>query len=409
MKISISALPKLLLLSALLPSLAGADAARTELGGHTKLRLLAQSFPSDSVFSDLVGSSAIDTQGDLRLNLQTRKSSFTFVADYQLAVFNSELLRLPDDDRRLLDLTATINESGDTAIVHRLDRFWLGYTSEKTVVRFGRQALSWGNGLFYAPMDLVNPFNPAAVDTEYKAGDDMLYMQYLQESGADIQGAYVIRRDFISGDVDGNAATAAVKYHGFKGPAEFDLLVAKHYGDTVIGVGVGRGIGGAQWGADLVVTDTDLDTYFQLVTNLSYSWVAAGRNMSGILEYHYNGFGQKDAAYDPVSLATNPDLLSRQLRGESFAVGQHYIAGSVLVEVTPLWTVSPTLLSNIEDPSALLQLVSTYSVSDNATLLGSLNLPLGPNGSEFGGIETGIPDRFLSQDAGLFLQFAWYF
>ena len=60
-------------------------------------------------------------------------------------------------------------------------------------LRFGRQALSWGNGLFYAPMDLVNPFDPAAIDTEYKAGDDMLYLQYLQDSGNDLQAAVVVR------------------------------------------------------------------------------------------------------------------------------------------------------------------------------------------------------------------------
>jgi len=37
--------------------------------------------------------------------------------------------------------------------------------------------LSWGNGLVFSPMDIVNPFDPTAVDTEYKAGDDMLYGQ----------------------------------------------------------------------------------------------------------------------------------------------------------------------------------------------------------------------------------------
>ncbi len=397
------------MLAILLPALTVADEAETEIGGHAKLRLIAQSFSSDSVFSDLVGSTAVDAEADLRLNLQTRKNGFTFVAEYQLAFLKSELLRVPNDDRRMLDLTATIDESGDTAIVHRLDRLWAGYTGEKAVVRFGRQALSWGNGLFYAPMDLVNPFNPAAVDTEYKAGDDMLYLQYLQDSGADLQGAYVLRRSLPGGDVEHASTTTALKYHGFAGNAEFDLLVAEHYADTVVGVGFSRGIGGAQWGADLVVTDTDLDTYFQFVTNISYSWMAGGRNMSGILEYHYNGFGQRNGMYDPVSLVANPDLSTRQLRGESFALGQHYIAGSVLIEVTPLWTVTPTVLSNLEDPSALLQLVTNYSVSDNATLLGSLNLPIGPDGSEFGGVDTGIPGRFLSQDVGLFVQFAWYF
>jgi hypothetical protein len=43
------------------------------------------------------------------------------------------------------------------------------------------------------------------------------------------------------------------------------------------------------------------------------------------------------------------------------------------------------------------------------TLLGSLNIPFGSNGSEFGGIETTIAARYLSSDAGVFMQFAWYF
>ena len=62
-------------------------------------------------------------------------------------------------------------------------------------MKFGRQAITWGNGLFYAPMDLVNPFDPATIDTEYKAGDDMLYLQYLQDNGNDLQAAVVVRRD----------------------------------------------------------------------------------------------------------------------------------------------------------------------------------------------------------------------
>ena len=170
-------------------------------------------------------------------------------------------------------------------------------------------------------MDLVNPFDPAAVDKEYKAGDDMLYGQYLRDNGADVQGAYVLRRNLLSGDVEADEATAAVKYHGFAGAGEFDLLVAQHYGDTVVGIGASRGIGGAQWSADLVVTETDLDTYAQLATNLSYSWNRFGKNMTGAVEYHYNGFGQNDGRYDPLSLASNPDLLLKLSRGEMFTLG----------------------------------------------------------------------------------------
>jgi hypothetical protein len=406
--ISISALPKLFVVLAICPVWAVADSS-TEFGGRTILRMVGQAYPDDSVFHDLYGDTSVDSLANLRLNFEHRQAGWTFDANYQLAAFNGEAFPLPDDDRRLFDLTRILDQSDNSALVHRLDRLWLGYTSEKAVIRFGRQALSWGNGMFYAPMDLVNPFDPATVDTEYKAGDDMLYLQYLQNNGADIQGAYVVRRDFRSGDVDVEAATIATKYHGFAGQGEFDVLVARHYGDNVLGVGVSRGLGGAIWGADVVVTDTEIETYVQLSTNLSYSWVWGSKNMSGAVEYHFNGFGQHSGEYDLLSLTSNPDLLLRLNRGESFAVGRHYLAGSVMIEMTPLWSLTPTLLMNAVDPSALLQLVTGYSLSDNMTLLASLNIPLGENGSEFGGVESRIPGRYLSSEGGFFAQWAWYF
>jgi len=400
-----------LLLLLLLPTLACAD-LRTEFGGHTKFRVVGQTYPDNSVFRDVVGSDTLDVAAILRLNLKLRSGNWTFDSAYQLLGLQGESLRLfgpPNDDRRLFNLTDVITESGDSAVLQRLDRLWLGYTSEKTVIRIGRQALSWGNGLAYAPMDLVNPFDPASIDTEYKAGDDMAYVQYLQDNGNDLQVAYVARRNLQTGDVDADKATAAVKYHGFAGESEYDLLIARSYGDPVIGLGTSRGIGGAVWSADLVTTDTDRDTYVQLVTNLMYSWTWAGKNMSGAIEYYFNGFGQKDGLYDPLSLASNPDLLVRLTRGELFALGRHYVSGNVMIEMTPLWSVTPTVLINVADPSALLQVVTSYSLSNNMTFLGSINVPIGPNGSEFGGIESGMPDRYLSRGVGVFAQIAWYF
>lgn len=396
-----------------LASIAAADDLKTEFGGHTKFRLVGQGFPDNSLYRDQVGSEALDVTADLRLNLQLNSGHWTFDSAYQLVGLQGDTIRLnnglPNDDRRLFNFSDVISEGGDSALLHRLDRFWIGYTSEKSVVRLGRQALSWGNGLVYAPMDLVNSFNPASIDTEYKAGDDMLYLQYLQNNGNDVQAAYVARRNLATGDVETDAATAAVKYHGFVGTGEFDLLLARSYGDSVVGVGAGHAIGGAVWGSDLVVTDTNSDTYVQFVTNLMYSWVWGGKNMSGALEYFYNGFGQTGGRYDPVSMAGNPDLFARLSRGELYTAGRHYLAANVTVEMTPLWTVTPTLLANAADPSALFQLVTNYSVSDNMTFLASINVPLGPSGSEFGGIETGVPNRYLSTDAGLFAQIAWYF
>ena len=417
-------LHRLILALLLLSATATADGNRTEFGGHTKFSLTSQAYPDQSLFRDLVGSSTLDVSGDLRLNLNRNVGRWSFDAAYQLLALHGDSVELgralpggtdiffpglPDDGRRLFDLTKVLRDSGKTVVLHRLDRLAFGYTSEKAVVRVGRQALSWGNGLFYAPMDLVNPFDPAAVDTEYKGGDDMLYLQYLRNSGDDLQGAYVARRDPLTGDVKSNEATAAVKYHGFLGEAEFDLLLAQNYGDSVVGLGAGKSIGGAILRGDVVVTDSDFDTYVQVVTNLTYSWNWFDRNMSGAVEYFFNGLGQRSGSYDSASLANNPDLVNRITRGELFSIGRHYLAASVMIEMTPLWGVTPTVLANVADPSGLFQLVTNYSLSDDMTFLASINVPLGPKGSEFGGIESGFPDRYLSGGAGLFAQIAWYF
>ncbi len=358
-----------------------ADDTSYELVGHTKLRLVGQSYPDDSLFRDLVGSTSLDGAGELRLNFAAKRDGWSFHSDYQLLGLYSEFLPMgmPNDDRRLFDLTKTIGEGSDNALLHRLDRLWFGYAGEKTVIRAGRQALSWGNGLFFAPMDLVNPFDPTTIDTEYKTGDDMLYAQYLRDNGDDVQGAAVFRRDPASGDVESDQGTVALKYHGFAGETEYDILVAEDHGNGVIGIGGAGNLGGAVWRGDVVVTDADDDTTVEVVANLSHSWIWSAHNVSGSAEYYFDG---DDG---------------------------HYVAGSLMVEMSALWIVTPTLVANVDDPSALLQFVTQYSLGDNMTFLGSLNLPLGSNGTEFGGPESGIPGRYLSYDLGVFAQFAWYF
>jgi hypothetical protein len=366
------------ILSGLLAApLAGAD-SNHEFNGHTKLRFIAQAFPDNSVFRNEYGSHAENLESDLRLNFSAARGRWSFDSAYQLFALHGDAIRWSGDGERLFNLSDVIHEDNRTIIAHRLDRLSLAYSSDKAVVRFGRQALSWGNGLFYTPMDLVNPFNPAAIDTEFKSGDDMLYAQYLRDSGDDVQGAVVFRRDPASGDVASAQATTALKYHGFAGEREYDVLVAENFGDTVVGIGGAASLGGAVLRADLVVTDTADDSDVRFVTNLSYAWLWRGRNVSGAAEYFYDA-------------------------------GENYLAGSVMVELSPLWTVTPTMLLNASDPSALFQLMTSHSLGDNLSFLGSLNVPIGASGTEFGGPKSGAPGQYLALDWGVFAQLAWYF
>jgi hypothetical protein len=179
--------------------------------------------------------------------------------------------------------------------------------------------------------------------------------------------------------VESDQSTVALKYHGFAGEHEYDVLLAESYGSTVIGVGGTRSIGGAIWRGDVVVTDSSADTVVEVVTNINYSWLWRERNVSGGLEYYYDG------------------------------IDSSYLAASLMIEMSPLWVLTPTLISNASDQSALLQFVTQYSLSDNMTFLGSVNIPVGANGTEFGGPESGLPGRYRSFDLAIFAQLAWYF
>ena len=160
-------------------------------GGHAKLRGLASSYPDDSAYREYFGEYADDEYADLRLKFRASRQRFSFQADYQaigqwgdtldLPIDTNDVLllppSLPNDDRRWWDLTDTVSNKSSRGLVQRLDRLNVGFTGERAVLRIGRQAVSWGNGLIYNPVDFFNPFNPAAVDTEYKLGEYMVYGQ----------------------------------------------------------------------------------------------------------------------------------------------------------------------------------------------------------------------------------------
>lgn len=391
-------------------------------GGHTKVRLTATDYPGDSLYGEFSDDPAFDQGGELRLKFAHDSQHWLFAADYQLiGQFGDslELARrlpglysvpdvLPDDDQRLLDLTHDISDNDDRVVSQRLDRLYGEYRSQSWVARVGRQALSWGNGLIYTPMDFINPFDPAAVDTEYKTGDDMLYGQILRDNGDDWQAVWVLRRDEDE-NTDADVNSVALKYHGFLGDREYDLLLADHYGDLVLGVGGNTPLGGAILRGDFTVTDSSDDATLSAVASLSWSWVGFGKNMSGVMEYYYNGFGQDDGDYDPVDLLDNTDLVERLLRGELYTIGKHYLGSSLLVEVTPLFTLTPNLFINLEDGSFLAQLVGQYNLHQDWQLLLSMNVPVGSSDTEYGGIDSGIGDFELSFGPAVFAQLAWYF
>ncbi len=59
--------------------------------------------------------------------------------------------------------------------------------------------------------------------------------------------------------------------------------------------------------------------------------------------------------------------------------------------MNPLFLLTPNLFVNLDDPSALAQLVAQCDIKQDLLFIAALNIPIGPDGTEYGGIE--VADR----------------
>lgn len=316
--------------------------------------------------------------GDTRKKSQELKDRFP-------GLFTNSLLIPPsvEDDRRFLDLTKTIHESNDTILYHRLDRLALTLLPKWGVVRIGRQAVTWGNGLVFNPMDLFNPFSPTDVERDYKIGDDMISLQTTEDKTRSLHFLYVPRRDPATGDTAWSQSSLAGMIHLARGTTEFDIMAARHFEDVVIGVGGSGYLGDALWRLDGTFTFSEgvnVD-YLSLVANLDYSWVWWEKNIYGFLEFFYNGLGGSrygEALVDPV-------IRNRLERGDLFVLGRVYLSGHIQIELHPLFNVFFTVINNLADPSGILQPRAAWDVTQNIRATFGANLPYGGRGTEFGG------------------------
>ncbi len=404
--------------------MAFAASAETTFAGHVKYFYTYSDFPEDSIFATEANPYQ-ESLGNLRLKIESRNDSWGTQLDYELnGLYSPDLndcfiraglagfgcTTLASDKSQFFDLSSVISDSETSLVYQRIDRLAVSYSSEKLVARVGRQAISWGNGMVYNPLDLFNPFAPAAIDKEYKRGEDMIYVQGLSNAGNDIQLLYIPRRDLASGELANDKSALAGKFHWLRSIYEIDLLLARNYGDTILG-----GAYTGEWGGNVIntsvtITKTNNGNVWSFEANYNYSAALQDMNLSGFVEFFYNGFGMKGKRYTVGDIFENEALFSRLLRGELFTIGRYYLATGGLLEVTPLFSLTPTLFINVGDGSGLLQISGTYSLKQNLDLLAGLNLPMGPDGTEFGGIKS-VRDKELTLAPAntLFARLAWYF
>jgi len=158
-----------------------------QFGGHVKLEGGITGYDSQSYFETVGTGAGLDGAASTRLTDKLVFSDTFYVeAHYEAGVKFGDtykkrvdlqnnfpslpgglISRVPDmDNRRLFDLTKTISETEDDLLWHRLDRLFFSARTSRGDIMVGRQAVTWGNGLIFNPMNLFNPFSPADIVRE---------------------------------------------------------------------------------------------------------------------------------------------------------------------------------------------------------------------------------------------------
>lgn len=371
-----------------------------ETGGHIKYTFNHARYPDQSLATLLGGDKQTDQGVNGRLLFSERSEHWQFETHYELSALHSNSDSLQPgqdpDQRRWFDLSHVIEDDETNYSVHRLDRLTLSYTDQSVVMRLGRQAVTWGNGLVFHPMDIFNPFQPVTIDKDYKTGDDMLYGQWTTASGNDWQMILLPRRDSL-GELEHSQSSLVFKYHGLTTEGDIDVLLAQHYDQPLVGIGYSRPIGEALWRLDITHSQTETDGGFiSLVTNLDYSWVWWEHNVYGYIEYYHNGIGQND-----FGAGVDTELLERIDRGELFTLAKNYLSLGLQIELHPLLNLSPSWIVNLHDNSALLPLMLSYNWQENLQLTVTGIIAYGDQQSEY--------DGYYSRGDSINVLLAYYF
>ena len=390
-----------------------------QVHGRLELQDAEQFTGADSIQAQLGQQTANDVLGNLRLTWEPTWGPWSFQLAYpcmaaedgpDVTLARAEASLIAQPPATLFDLTDTFVNHGPWLASQRIDRLAITYATPDLVVRVGRQALTWGSGLVFRPMDLFDPFGPTATDTEYKPGVDMLYVQRLFADGSDLQFIVAPRPARADSPVTADASSIALHFQTSLLGHQTTLMLARDHGDWVAALGVNGALGGATWNLELVPTVLKAGgVRLSGIANISDAVTLFGRNATVFAEYYRNGFGVAGQPFDLASLP--PDLVDRLARGQVFDTRRDYLAGGATLEVTPLLDLSPTLIVDLNDGSVLALLAGTYSLADNMTLAAGVQAePLGRARSEFGGLPLTASSAILLAPPGqIYLQLRRYF
>lgn len=404
-------------------SLCSQHATALEVDVRAKLFAAGAVLPEHDFQRQELDSPTLDGSADLRLMFKGQNGHLSYslhhttlllsgdsLLDANTGVLGFDQVAL-DDSARALDLSWELDEGTRHRLVSRVDRATLTFQNQKSSLTVGRDALSWGNGKVFNPMDLFSPFAPTTLDRDFKPGDDLIRVDHLLKGGDDLQAVAVLRRD-EEGQRSSRAASFGIKWHRLLEDSELELVLGRHRDENMAAVSYRMPIGGAMLSTDWVATDSMTDGSPKLsgIVNIDYSLVWAERTAYVFAEYYRNGFGVSD---EPLVLTELPTSLVERLgAGEVFGLMKHYFSVGINYQWHPLVNQSVIGIVNLHDSSSLWQTSISFDPSDNQRIDFGLTLTTGGRGDEYGALDLPSLDVENVRTTGggdrIFLRWVYY-
>ncbi len=268
------------------------------------------------------------------------------------------------------------SDAGSTTLVHyEVDRLYFNRHFSNYGVSFGRQAVDWGSGRFWQPLNLFGSFSPTELDTDYKPGIDAIVADYYPSTLSALSAIYAFapQNQSIIND------SAALHYRRQVGEqSELALVGANIIGNPVIGGAFESVWGEVGWRLEGIYArpEEGNESVVYWITGLDYQF--SNQTLLSV-EYYDNSRGAT-SEMELATSATDPLVVS----GLQLHLSRRLLAIGLSRELGPLLQGGYTVLSSaVKDSndslawSFLHQFNLTYSVSNESDLLLSLVVPTG--------------------------------
>lgn len=244
----------------------------------------------------------------------------------------------------------------DLTVRGRVDRASLAWTPDGMSLTVGRQPITFGNAQVFTPLDLVNPFNPAVIDQEYKPGVDAVRVDLYHGFATKLTLAAA-----YAGSWDPDGLILAAYGQTTVGVTDLGLFVGSVRRDAVFGGSVVTSVGAIGLTSDLAVTlPATGDPYFR--GTLGALWrPTTTTTLTG--EVYVQTLGSTKPA-NHLKTTTLPAFQ----RSEIWLMGVLYASVAVSQEITPTLFANVAVVGNLMDPSAFVAPSLSWSVAGNVDL-----------------------------------------